>query len=257
MPETPPYAALARGYDFVMAHVDYEGWADYVHELFALHADADGVRSVLELGCGTGELARALQPRGPYAYVGTDGAPAMVAEARRKADAGEVAARFEVADFGRVSVAAPVDAVLLLYDGLNYVLEPEGLRALFAAAHAALRPGGLFVFDQSTPANSLNNAAYFEDEGEDGDFRYVRRSHYDPDTRLHTTAFEIVTPEGRFDERHVERAYTPGEVRALVAERFEVVAAYDGFSLDPADDATERVHWVARRPETERERDRV
>jgi SAM-dependent methyltransferase len=247
--QTDPYSRLAEGYDFVMAHVDYAAWADYVQELLDRHADDRGLETLLELGCGTGELARALQPLGPYRYTGTDASAAMIAQAQQKAASGQVKARFAVADFAEAPGGAPFDAVVLLYDGLNYVLDPEGLARVFAAVHGALRPGGLFVFDQSTPANSVNNAAYFEDEGEEDGFRYVRRSHYDPATHLHTTAFELKTPEGMFEERHVERAYEIGEIRPLVAAHFDVLACYDGFSLDPAHAGTERVHWVVRRSE--------
>lgn len=249
----PPYSALAAGYDRVMDYVDYEAWADYVHHVFGEHEDDAGTASVLELGCGTGVLATHLQPLGPYRYAGTDGAAAMIAVAQARAGAGEVEATFAVADFADPVDGAPFDAALLLYDGLNYVTDPEAMPGVFRAAYAAVRPGGLFVVDQSTPANSENHEADFEDAGEvdtpDGLFRYVRRSRYDRATRLHETVFEIETAAGRVVERHVERAYTMDEVEdAAEAAGWRVEAAYDGFSLDRADDDAERVHWVLRRP---------
>lgn len=241
----PPYSVLARGYDLVMEHVDYAEWADYVHTLLQKHA-AGPVETILELGCGTGAFAGQLQPQGPYRYTATDVSEAMLTEARDLLDDdGDI--RFEHADFRTFRVAEPVDAALLLYDGLNYLLTDADVHALFDAVSAALEPGGLFVFDQSTPANSVNNAAYFEDEGEEDGFAYVRRSAYDPATRLHTTTFEIETPDGRFREQHIEKAYTLAEVRALVSERFAVVAAYDGFTHNPATEASERIHWVVRK----------
>ena len=251
--EVAPYSALAIGYDRVMDYVDYEAWADYVHHVLGEHEDDAGTASIHELGCGTGSLAAVLQPLGPYRYSGADGSAAMVEIARARADRGEVEAAFAVADFADPAPGAPFDAVLLLYDGLNYVVDPAALGGLFGAAFAALRPGGLFVFDQSTPANSENHEEDFEDEGEvdtpAGVFRYVRRSHYDRAARLHETVFEIETSAGRAVERHLERAYTMDEVQdAAEAAGFHVEAAYDGFSLDPADDDAERVHWVARRP---------
>ncbi|MBE2185740.1 MAG: class I SAM-dependent methyltransferase [Rhodothermales bacterium] len=241
----PPYSVLARGYDLVMEHVDYAEWADYVHELLQKHGTGS-VKTILELGCGTGAFAGQLQPQGPYRYTATDVSEAMLTEARDLLDDdGDI--RFEHADFREFQISEPVDAALLLYDGLNYLVTDDDVHALFDAVSAALKPGGLFLFDQSTPANSINNAAYFEDEGEEEGFAYVRRSAYDPATRLHTTTFEMETPEGRFRENHVEKAYTLDEVRALVSERFAVVAAYDGFTFKPATEASERIHWVVRK----------
>lgn len=247
---TTPYDALAAGYDVVMAHVDYADWADYVLELFDAHDAAP--TSILELGCGTGSLALDLQERGGFHYVGTDKSAAMIRVARAKAALHGPAAgdlRFAVADFTDFGADEPFDAVLLLYDGLNYLLEGDEVAALFARVAAALRPGGLFVVDQSTPANSLNNAAYFADEGEAEGFAYVRRSHYDPASRLHTTAFDLTVEGETYAEEHVQRAYTRAEIGSrAAASPLAVAAAYDGFTFEPATDASERIHWVLRSP---------
>ncbi|MDX1547854.1 MAG: class I SAM-dependent methyltransferase [Rhodothermales bacterium] len=242
----PPYSALAAGYDLVMAHVDYDFWAGYAHgRLQEHHPEA---RSVFELACGTGSLALALQPLGPYDYAATDAAPEMIRVARRKAEHAGSPVRFEVADFREARPEAPVDAVVLLYDGLNYLHAAGDVGRLLRAAHAALRPGGVFLFDQSTPANSLNNQEFFEDEGAAEGFAYVRRSRYDADTRLHTTSFELTVAGRRYREEHVQRAYTIAEIRALLdATPFTVEAAYDGFTTATATAASERVHWVVRR----------
>ena len=244
--ETPPYAALAAGYDVVMAHVDYAHWAAYAHErLQAHHANP---RSILELGCGTGSLALALQPRGPYRYRATDGSPEMIRMARQKAASTGLPVTFDVADFTDFRVDEPVEAVVLLYDGLNYLLEPDRVAALLRCAHAALKPSGVFLFDQSTPANSINNADYFEDEGRAPHFTYLRRSRYDDASRLHTTTFYLNVGDEHFQEQHVQRAYDLAEIRALVQTTpFDEMAAYDDFTTDPATDASERIHWVLRR----------
>ena len=245
---TVPYDALAAGYDVVMAHVDYADWADYILELFEAHDAAPD--SILELGCGTGSLALDMQERGDFHYVGTDKSAAMIRVARAKAklhgrSVGHL--RFAVADFTDFEAEAPFDAVLLLYDGLNYLLEEQEVAALFSRVASALRPGGLFIVDQSTPANSLNNETYFEDEGEADDFAYVRRSRYDRAARLHTTEFDLTVEGETYTEQHVQRAYTRDEIGDLVeASPLDAVAAYDGFTFDPATDDTERIHWVLR-----------
>lgn len=253
VPHADPYSALAAGYDIVMEHVDYGFWAEYVLGLVERYRP--GARSFLELGCGTGSLALEILEHGPqpagFRYLATDGSEAMLHVAREKAHlmGGRRARglRFEVADFTEIEVEEPFDVALLLYDGLNYLLEEEQVAALLGRVAAALTPGGLFIVDQSTPANSLNNAHLFEDEGEAEGFAYVRRSSYDPERRLHTTEFELSIEGERHAERHLQRAYTLGEMRALVAASpLEEVAALAGFSRRPADARTERIHWALR-----------
>jgi hypothetical protein len=167
----------------------------------------------------------------------------MIDQARVKANEAEVPARFEVQDFTNFQTDVPFDAAVLLYDGLNYALDLASLEALFACTFAALKPSGLFFFDQSTPANSINNEAYFEDEGDDDG------SHYDRETRLHTTTFEVYVDERAYFERHVQRAYTIDEVRQpIIKAGFEILTTFDGFTTQAASEASERVHWIVRRP---------
>jgi SAM-dependent methyltransferase len=250
-PSVDPYDALAAGYDVVMAHVDYEEWADFVLDLLDTHDIAP--EAILELGCGTGSLALELVERlgSDLRYLATDRSPAMIRVARAKAkQVGRMAQglRFDVADFTDFAFDEPFDAVLLLYDGLNYLLDEADVAALFAQVHDALASGGVFIVDQSTPANSLNNADYFGDEGTVDRFAYVRRSRYDPATRLHTTEFDLTIDRETYTERHVQRAYAMDEVAALVAASpLEQVAAYDGFTLSSATAESERIHWVLRR----------
>ncbi|MEM9999175.1 MAG: class I SAM-dependent methyltransferase [Bacteroidota bacterium] len=248
--KTDPYTALAAGYDVVMAHVDYDDWAAYIEDLLAAHTPQ--AETVLELGGGTGSLAFALQPYGPYRYLATDGASAMVRVAQAKRPLHPDAhVRFRVADFSSLDPAAlgaPFDVVLLLYDGLNYLLDEDDVARLFADVAGLLADGGVFIVDQSTPANSLNNADYFHDEGGADAFAYVRTSAYDAEARLHTNAFRLTVQGETYEETHVQRAYTLVEMRALIAASpLREVAAYDGFSDDPATAETERIHWVLTR----------
>jgi SAM-dependent methyltransferase len=246
--DTDPYSALAVGYDLVMKHVDYDVWAAYVHQLLTRHGDG-AIDTVLELGCGTGSFALHLQPLGNYTYIGTDRSPQMVRVAQIKADEAGQDIRFEQLDFTSFDVSRTVDAVVLLYDGLNYLLERGQVRSMMTSAYEALRPGGMFCFDQSTPANSIRHGHDFEDAGEADGFAFVRHSTYDAEERLHTTTFDITVDDQHYHEEHVQRAYARGEIRALIDEvGFDVLAAYDNFSDAAATDESERIHWIVQRP---------
>ena len=77
----------------------------------------------------------------------------------------------------------------------------------------------------------------------------MRRSRYDAAAHLHTTTFVVTIDGASFHEQHVQRAYSLDEIRTLVAATpFEEMAAYDDFTIEPATEASERIHWVLQRP---------
>lgn len=244
--EQAPYTALADIYDQVMSHVDYETWADYLYKLIAEYAPRRP--SVLELGCGTGELARRLAPALGGSYVASDYSPQMLAVAKKKLS-GLPNVTLERLDFRQLSFRETVDVVLLTYDGINYALDETALRETLSRVWNTLKPGGLFLFDESTPANSINNLSYFDDEFVGGDVSYSRSSSYDERTRIHETRFLIRKGKTVASETHQQRAFTRFEMsEAFRATDFEVICSLRAFEFEAADGATERIQWVLRRP---------
>lgn len=243
----PPYSVLAALYDVVMEHVEYDAWAELVDHYFATYADEQGISTILELGAGTGSLAFELQPLGPYTYHATDASESMIQIGERKAAMLGMDIHFEKATFQHFHVKEPVDAIVLLFDGLNYLLDTKDVLKLFSNAYEALRPGGLFLFDISTPANSEDHEADFAGEGEVEGVTFVRGSQYDRATKLHTTTFDIFIEGQHYFEKHIERAYAIEEIRTLLPAGFEVLDIFDGFSEEPATDRSHRAHFLVRR----------
>jgi trans-aconitate methyltransferase len=100
--------------------------------------------AVLDLGCGTGELAAAIQGRGARVWA-LDADPAMVAAARRRLGGDRVL----VADAHDFTLPEPVDAVFS-NAALHWMPRPA---EVIAAVHAALRPGGRFVAELGGAGN--------------------------------------------------------------------------------------------------------
>jgi len=99
------------------------------------------LRRVLDLGAGTGLLARAVAAANPSSeLVLFDGSAAMLDRAR--ASLGERAS-YLVGDLHDAPPAGPWDAVVSAL--AIHHLEHPAKRALFARSHAALSPGGVFV----------------------------------------------------------------------------------------------------------------
>lgn len=241
-----PYGALAPIYDEVMAHVDYEDWANHLLDLLARHVST--IDSVIELGCGTGNLTTFLYDQLDVEYLASDGSPEMLEFAKRKIFTHAPGPTFCVIDFVDFTVDIPFDVAILGYDGVNYLITDAEIDRMFGCVSNALNKGGLFLFDQTTPANSINNLPYFEDALEADTFSYERTSTYDAKHRLHTTKFLIALHDGPREECHVQRAFTRMEMAEAVSNSgFEVLACQVAFDFEPADDETERIQWVLRK----------
>lgn len=122
---------------------------------------------VLDIGCGTGFLSLEMAVRG-HSVTGVDFAPAMLAEARRKATAAGTAIRFEQADAEQLPFAAGSFDLAVSRHLLWTLPHPE---AAIDEWIRVLRPGGrLAVIDsqfdpsalQAGPHNARSSAEYAE-----------------------------------------------------------------------------------------------
>lgn len=122
--------------DRYLAYADERG-RPFV-ELLA-RVDADDPRTVVDLGCGAGNLTALLAERWPAAEVrGVDGSPEMIATAR----AAQPGIDFEVRDLRGWRPDAPVD-VLVSNAALQWV--PDHLD-LLPGLVGSVRPGGWLAF---------------------------------------------------------------------------------------------------------------
>jgi len=97
---------------------------------------------VLDLGAGTGLLSAAVLARHPEAHVVLlDGAPEMLAEARKQLPGASLTTR--LGDMHDALPDGPFDAVVSAL--AIHHLEDAAKRDLFVRVHRALRPGGAFI----------------------------------------------------------------------------------------------------------------
>jgi SAM-dependent methyltransferase len=97
---------------------------------------------ILDLCCGTGQLASALASRG-YAVTGIDGSREMLRFARKNAPN----CKFILGDARDFDQGQSFDAVVSAFDSLNHITKLHELRSAFRHTRAALKEGGVFLFD--------------------------------------------------------------------------------------------------------------
>jgi SAM-dependent methyltransferase len=119
-------------------------------DVYAALTDELGATSVLDIGCGTGTFACLLARRGK-AVIGVDPAFASLAVARAKLGADRV--RWLHGDATTVP-PLQVDLATMTGNVAQVFLTDRDWASTLAAARAALRPGGLVVFEVRDPARA-------------------------------------------------------------------------------------------------------
>jgi len=240
-----PYSRLASIYDYVMRHVDYVHWADYMALLFTRHELAPD--RVLDLACGTGSLALEFRRRG-YRIAGADGCQDMLRVAEEKSRK----AGYDIPFFHRnlldLNGLPRSEGVLCLYDSLNYLMTLEDISTVLREAWEVVAPGGVFIFDVCTETNSLR---YFRDmkEKDRGEgFSYTRHSFYEDGVQFNRFEIHFEDTQEVVCELHQQRIYPLSEIERVIADSpFEQKDAYDGFGLTRPGETSDRVHFVLRR----------
>jgi len=254
---TEPFGSIYAGcYDALYQEKDYEAECDLIERLFKTYGNWQ-TKSVLDLGCGTGNHALPLSMRG-FEVVGVDRSDSMLAQARKKAAQSLPAVRdaFCKADIHSVDLGRQFDAALLMFAVLGYQLENAEVMAALRTARRHLRSGGLLLFDVW-----YGPAVLFQRPSErvklipTSDGKILRVSSSDLDTRRHTCtvryhvwrfAAECLLSET--EEEHTVRYFFPLELNMFLDSTGFVLArlgAFPEFDRDPCE-KTWNVLCVAR-----------
>jgi SAM-dependent methyltransferase len=243
------YAALAPHFDaWQRAHGGSYDALILERVAAALARHAPEARRVADLGIGTGDLAIALARRG-FDVVGVDRVPAMLAVARAKAAEAGTALALVEQDLRDLRLEPPADVALSVYTVVNQLTGGGDLARALAAIHAALVPGGCFVFELNLRASY---ARYWSGEEivDVGDAVIVRTHrttkagivHADVEVRQRTCCgWDVVADhiaQRPYDDVEVERALARAGFRVLERERYDPFAA----GAEPT-----KALWVARR----------
>jgi len=240
------FTSVAPYYDALMSGVPYSMWADYLGEIFE-HLRVKP-RRLLDLATGTGSMAIELAARG-YDVTGVDLSEPMLEQARGKAQEAALEISFLQGDAAELSLPpASFDAVVCLYDSLNYILDPKRLRRAFEGVAVSLVPGGPFVFDLNTICSFEQELFTQENLAPARPVRYRWHSRFDRVTRIARVDMEFWTDDGNhFQETHYQRGHSVEEIVGLLERAgLEVEGLYEAYTLLPPGPKSERIFYVAR-----------
>ena len=250
------YGRFARYYDLIYhGIVDYEGDVDFLEKLFRRFRARP--KTILDLGCGTGNHALPMARRG-YRVTGVDRSREMLALARKKAATLRTPPRFVQADMRSFDLGRTFDAAVCLFGAFGYVFpERDALRSL-RSVHAHLKLGGLYVFEfwQGSAARPAPFETWLDVRRKNVQIIRLDVSRYDPRTRRLPVEFRFIVLErrrliDRFAEVHTIQTYSIPGIRDLLRRGgFDLIGAFAGTNakktFSAATPKTFRIMAVAR-----------
>ncbi len=203
---------------------------------------------VLDLCCGTGQLAHLLSERG-YHMTGIDSSPEMISFAQENAPNVDLS----VQDARYFHFPPMYDAVISTYDSLNFITESWELTNVFENAFVCLKESGWFLFD-------LNTQSGYLDHWDDGTFDIIDDDHvcvvqtsYDQNElhRFDITIFRQMDGWQRSDVALFQRYYPESAIREILSIAcFTEISTYgyhDETGLGELTPESERMYFVCRK----------
>jgi SAM-dependent methyltransferase len=133
----------SKYYDLLYTDKNYQGEAEYIHQL--IQQNSLNAKSMLNLGCGTGKHDFEFAKLG-YKVVGIDLSQGMVDIANIN-NIDSVKLQFYQGDVRNVRLNKKFDVVVSLFHVMSYQITNEDLMAAFDTAREHLKEGGIFIFD--------------------------------------------------------------------------------------------------------------
>lgn len=243
------YQEFAYIYDKMMEDVDYIQWVDYIESLFSLYNVKP--RDIADLACGTGNITTIMAERG-YNMVGIDSSQDMLLVAQEKSRKKGLKIPFVCQDMREIALHRQADAVLIMCDGINYIIDDEDIDRVFSLIYNILRPGGVLLFDISSYyklSTILGDNIIIDD---DHGIFLVWENSFDTEENICTMDLTFFLQEDslyrRFDEIHMQKAYHAQDlVDKLEQKRFKNINCYHHLSFDTPKKHSQRLMFAAQK----------
>lgn len=252
-----PFGSVyAECYDAIYQEKNYQAECDLIERLFKRYGDGQ-IKTVLDLGCGTGNHALPLSLRG-FEVIGVDRSESMLAQAHKKAAQHNAQTQhaFRQADVRSVDLGRRFDAALLMFAVLGYQLDNSDVTGALSTARRHLNPGGLLLFDVwYGPSVLFQRPSERVKTIPTSTGKILRLSSSELDTSRHTCTvryhlrkFDTERLLSETEEEHTVRYFFPLEINSfLESTAFTPVrlGAFPDFERDP-DEKSWNVLCVAR-----------
>jgi SAM-dependent methyltransferase len=220
----------------------YTTYADLYHKMYQSFIDYDeeyqfykallaknGSNNILEIGCGTGQLARRFLRDG-YAYTGIDVSMPMLEYARKELPSHH----FHQMDMRDITLPSTFDGVIITARSISYLLSNADVMATFRSVKNVIKNGGVLIFDFIDAKNfipSINSNDVILHEVVIDNVRYKRESIFE--RRIDTSWNWIWKSTFMKEEKTGYQAigFDEAELRAFTSDELEIFLTLTGFKI--------------------------
>lgn len=136
------FDTYAQYYNLLYKDKDYKGEVDYIEKLIARFSKKK-VKSILDLGCGTGTHAHLLSQKG-YSVDGVDRSKKMIEIAKKHETEHLI---FFGGDITTIHLEKKFDAIVSLFHVVSYITKNEDLENFIKNVSKHLKTDGVLIFD--------------------------------------------------------------------------------------------------------------
>lgn len=139
------FGSYSNYYDQLYNDKDYPTEVDFIESLFKQYGTGE-IKTILDMGCGTGGHALLLAERG-YSVTGIDMSENMLSIAKDKARKANIPVDFFEGDIREFNKNKKFDAVISMFAVMGYQTTNNDFEKALENARKQLKQSGLFIFD--------------------------------------------------------------------------------------------------------------
>ena len=242
------YGEFAKIYDeLINEDINYDSMVERILEICNLNNV--NFEDYLDIACGTGNVTVRIAKHFKNIY-GVDLSEDMLNEAFDKLKSNKIRGKIICQDMTSLSLNKKFDLITSVLDSTNYITDVEGLKNYFCGVHEHLKDNGLFIFDINSYyklSEILGNNIYTYSEEE---VFYTWENVFEDNLLSMFLTFFVKKGDlyERFEEEHLERAYTEKELeKELEKANLEILAKFDGYTENYVQANTERIVYIIKK----------
>lgn len=242
------YGEFAKIYDeLINEDIDYDNMINRI--IGACRENNVNFNDYLDVACGTGNVTLRLAKYFKDIYA-VDLSEDMLREAFEKFKSNKIKGKIICQNMAELTLNKKFDLITSVLDSTNYITEEEDLLSYFIRIKEHLKEDGLFIFDVNSYyklSEILGNNIYTYSEEE---VFYTWENVFEEDLLSMFLTFFVKQGDlyERFEEEHLERAYTEEMLEEnLLKAGLKVISKFDGYSDEKVKEDTERIMYIVKK----------